>query len=305
MRERRRPLPASVRAVGTRFLAAGLLTWLWLCPAAAQAPAADADAIEARDRQLIDARLQEMPAQRPGLPDLYALGFAGDGDENVFRNEVAYFEALATARYGADGRTLALVNHPDSLAQAPRPLATLDNLRHALAGIARAMDPDEDLLLLYLATHGSRQHELSIRLGDRFDVALKPAQLRAALDDAGIRHRLLIVSACFSGGFIPTLASPDTLVIAAARRDRPSFGCGDSASATYFGRALLVEGLNRDGGLVEAFEYAKRQVARRETMEGHTPSEPQLWIGEDIRPRLQAWEDSLVRGPALPYPHPL
>jgi len=305
MRERRRPVPASVRAAGMRLLAAGLLAWLWLSSAAAQVPAGDTDTIEARDRQLIDARLREMPAQRPGLPDLYALGFAGDGDENVFRNEVAYFEALATARYGADGRTLALINHPDSLEQAPRPLATLDNLRHALAGIARAMDPDEDLLLLYLTTHGSRQHELSIRLGDRFDVALKPAQLRAALDDAGIRHRLLIVSACFSGGFIPALATPDTLVIAAARRDRPSFGCGDSASATYFGRALLVEGLNRDGGLVEAFEYAKRQVARRETMEGHTPSEPQLWIGEDIRPRLQAWEDSLVRGPALAYPHPL
>lgn len=276
---------------------------LWL--ASTTQAAAQEDALAARDRGLIDARLLQMPAQRPGQPDLYALSFAGDGDEDVFRNEALYFESLATARYGADGRSLALVNHPDSLDDAtPRPLATLGNLRHALAGIGRAMDPDEDLLLLYLASHGSPEHELSLRLGDRFDTVLTPDQLRAALDDAGIRRRLLVVSACYSGGFLPALASPDALVVTAARRDRPSFGCGDGASATYFGRALLVEGMNRDGGLVDAFEYARRQVSRRETMEGYEASHPQISIGEDIRPRLQAWEATLVRGPALPYPYP-
>ena len=274
---------------------------LWLAFAAA---AGADDRIAARDRVLIDERLQRMPPQRPGQPDLYALSFAGDGDENVFRNEALYFEALATARYGADGRTLALVNHPDSLDAAPRPLATLDNLRHALAGVGRAMDPDEDLLLLYVTTHGSREHALTVRLGAHVDAVLTPAQLRSVLDDAGIRHRLLIVSACYSGGFVPALASPDTLVITAARRDRPSFGCGDTASATYFGRALLVEGLNRDAGLIEAFDYAKRQVSRRETMEGHEPSVPQISVGEAILPRINAWEAALVRGPALPYPHP-
>lgn len=282
-----------------------------LCFVACLLPFADARSQAAgevdarRDHDLIDARLQAMPPQRPGQADLYALSFAGDGEENVFRNEALYFEALATARYGAAGRTLALVNHPDSLAAPPRPLATLDSLRHALAGIGRAMDPSQDILMLYVTTHGSRGHALTVRLEDHFDAELTPAQLRAALDDAGIRNRVLIVSACFSGGFVPALASPDTVVITAARRDRPSFGCGDSASATYFGRALLVEGLNRDGGLLDAFEYARRQVERRETMEGHEPSRPQIEIGEAILPRLQAWEATLARDPPLPYPHPL
>jgi hypothetical protein len=283
--------------------------WLLAVAGLAVHTAADAsaaiDPVAVRDRALIDARLERMPAQQPGKIDLFALSFAGDGNEDVFRNEAAYFETLATARYGADGRTLALVNHPDSLATAPRPLATLDNLRHALQGIARRMDPEEDLLLLFITSHGSPGHELTVSLADRFDTTLAPQQLRAALDDAGIRHRLLIVSACYSGGFIPVLAAPDTLVVTAARYDRPSFGCGDSASATYFGRALLVEGLNRDGGLVDAFDYARRQVARRETMEGHESSYPQIWIGEEIRARLHAWEADLVRGPVLAYPHPL
>ncbi len=259
----------------------------------------------ARDRALIDERLARMPAQRPGQVDLFAIAFAGDGRENVFRNEAAYFETLATARYGAGGRTLALVNHPDSLGRTPRPLATLDNLRHAFAGIAARMDPQEDMLLLFLTSHGQREHVLVLNQPDEFATSLSPAELRSALDDAGIRHRLLIVSACFSGGFIPALATPDSVVIAAARHDRTSFGCGDATSATYFGRALLVEGMNRDGGLLDAFAYAQRQVARRERTAGHDSSYPQIHVGENIRARLLAWEAGLERKPPLPYPHPL
>jgi len=274
--------------------------WLWTGLAAAD----DGDeAFASRDAALIDLRLEAMPAQRPGIPDVYAIGFAGDGRENVFRNEVAYFETLLSARFGAEGRTIALVNHPDSLEAAPRPLATPGNLRHALAGVARAMDPEQDLLLLFLTTHGNRDHTLTLNMPGRFDTTLSPRQLRDALDEAGIRNRVVVVSACFSGGFVPVLASPDTVVMTAARRDRTSFGCGDTASATYFGRALLVEGMNRDGGLLEAFDYAKRQVSRRETMEGFKPSEPQLSAGEAILPRLQAWEATLAPSPRVPYPH--
>jgi len=301
--------------------------WLWLAllvaafagitPAAAQGPegpdpagpagdqATAPDEATARDRALIDDRLSRMPPQRPGQVDLFALAVAGDGRENVFRNEAAYFEDLATARYGAQGRTLALVNHPDSVGPTPRPLATPDSLRHALTGIAARMDPDEDILLLFATSHGKRPHALVLHQPGAFDLSLTPTDLRAALDDAGIRHRVLVVSACFSGGFIPALAGPDSIVITAARRDRSSFGCGDATSATWFGRALLVEGLNRDGGLLDAFAYAQRQVERREKMEGHAPSHPQIHVGEALRARLLAWEAQLERGPPLPYPHPL
>lgn len=276
------------------------ICWSWAGPAAADD---GASALAARDIALIDARLDAMPAQRPGIPDLYAIGVAGDGRENVFRNEVAYFETLVDARFGADGRTIALVNHPDSLEAVPRPLATAGNLRHALAGIARAMDREQDLLLLFLTTHGNRDHTLALSMPQRFDATLSPRQLRDALDEAGIGNRVVVVSACFSGGFVPVLASPDTVVMTAARRDRTSFGCGDTASATWFGRALLVEGMNRDGGLLEAFDYAKRQVSRRETMEGFKPSEPQLSVGEAVLPRLQAWEATLAPAPRVPYPY--
>src|SRR3546814_2060692 len=95
-------------------------------------------------------------AERPGTVALYAIVFAGDSTEDVFRNEVDYLDTLASDRLDARG-VVTLVNHFDSLTSAPRPLATLDNLRIALAGVGDAMDRDEDLLLLYLTMHGTEE----------------------------------------------------------------------------------------------------------------------------------------------------
>src|SRR5690606_41671906 len=46
---------------------------------------------QARLRQAIEA----LQPQRPGVPDLYVLAVAGDGSEQVFRNEVLHLRALA------------------------------------------------------------------------------------------------------------------------------------------------------------------------------------------------------------------
>lgn len=259
---------------------------------------------QASDRERIDATVAAMPAQRPGVPDLYVLGVAGDGQEDVFRNEVLHLERVAAQRLGNGGRTLTLINHPDSLGDAPRALANLDNLRYALAALGRAMDPDEDLLLLFVTTHGSEDHALAAVLRPMVDEEIRPKQLREALDAAGIRHRVLAISACFSGGFVPELKSPDTLLITAAASDRPSFGCGADADLTFFGRAWLVDGLNRRPDFIAAYDDATRAIARRERAEGFAPSLPQLAVGARIGERLQAWRASIEPGPAVPFKAP-
>ena len=53
-------------------------------------------------------------------------------------------------------------------------------------------------LLLFLTAHGNRDRTLALHMPERFDAVLTPAQLRAALDAAGVRNRLVIVSACFA-----------------------------------------------------------------------------------------------------------
>lgn len=275
-----------------------------LLVAASPSSSADADStVAARDRRLLDAAFAAMPAQRPGLPDLYVVGFAGDGHEDVFRNEVLYLDTLMSARFDARGRVVTLVNHASSLGDAPRPLATLDNLRDALAGIGRAMDRDEDLLLLFITTHGTANNELMLQLYPLIDAVLTPEQLRDALDDARIRNRVLVVSACYSGGFLSALRGPDALVITAARHDRTSFGCGSESVATYFGRAWMIEGLNRDTSFITAYDHATRRIAQRERAEDYEPSLPQIAVGENIGKRLRAWQATLPEAPALPYPY--
>src|SRR5690606_36942963 len=189
-----------------------------------QGPALDHEAVIYAQPALLGRAIAALPPQRPGVPDLYAIGFAGDGSEAVFANEVRYFGRLVESRYGNGGRTLLLVNDPDSATDTP--IASLTALRAALAGVAERMDPDEDVLLLFLTTHGSSEHELLVQLGELPLDQVTPAALAAALDESGIRWRIVVVSACYSGGYIEALADPYTLVLTAARPDRTSFGCG-------------------------------------------------------------------------------
>ena len=263
----------------------------------------DAKAVLERDRGLLRERIDALAPERPGVPDLYVLGVGGDSEENVFRNEVAYLETLAERRLGAQGRVLSLVNHRDSLSAAPRPLATLPGLRAALAGIARKMDREQDVLLLYMTMHGTREHELFVQMRPYFIDFVDPRELRAALDDAGIGNRVVVISACYAGGFIRALESPDTLVLTAARHNRPSFGCGSASVATYFGRAWLVEGLNATTDFAAAFEQAKTRIAGQEKREGFRASRPQIDAGDRIGARLEAWRATLSPSPRVPYPY--
>lgn len=257
-------------------------------------------ALRAREARLLDEAVQALVPSRPGVPDLYVLGFGGDSTEDVFRNEVVHLDTLMTERFGARGRVLTLVNHSDSLIRTPRPLANLESLRTALRGVAAKMG-DEDVLLLFMTMHGTPEHRLVALMPPAFVDMIDPRELREALDDAGIRHRVLAISACYSGGFVPALQSPRSVVITAAHRNRPSFGCGPDSDATFFGRAWLIDALNETTDFLMAFEIAKRSIAAREKAEGFRASKPQIAIGKEILSVLQAWQAQLQPKPKVPY----
>ncbi|MFZ2752315.1 MAG: C13 family peptidase [Lysobacteraceae bacterium] len=257
-----------------------------------------------RQRAMLASALSALAPQRPGQPDLYVVGVGGDSTEDVFRNETAYLDTLMSQRFGARGRVLTLINHEDSLDRVPKPLATLENLRAALAGIGKAMDPEQDVLLLFMTMHGTPQHQLFVQMPPSYFDLIDPRELRAALDDAGIRNRVLVISACYSGGFVSALKNENTLILTASHKNRPSFGCGTDSDATYFGRAWLIEALNETTDFVAAFESAKARIAAREDAEDYRPSRPQIEIGKQILPRLQAWQSQLVPGPKVAYTIP-
>jgi hypothetical protein len=261
-------------------------------------------ALRERQRALIESALAGLAPQRPGQPDLYVVGVGGDSTEDVFRNEAVYLETLMSKRFGARGRVLTLINHSDSLNGPPRPLATLENLRSALTGVGKTMDHEQDVLLLFMTMHGTEQHQLFVQMPPFYFDLIDPHQLRKALDDAGIRNRVLVISACYSGGFVPALKDDNTLVLTAAHKNRPSFGCGADSDITYFGRAWLVDALNTTTDFVAAFETAKTIIAEREKAEDYRPSRPQIAIGKAILPRLEAWQSQLVPGPKVAFTLP-
>lgn len=261
-------------------------------------------ALRERQRVLIESAVAGLAPQRPGQPDLYVVGVGGDSTEDVFRNETVYLDMLMSQRFSARGRVVTLINHSDSLIRTPRPLATLENLRAVLAGVGKTMDRDQDVLLLFMTMHGTPQHQLFVQMAPVYFDLIDPRQLRKALDDSGIRNRVLVISACYSGGFVPALKSNDTLILTAAHKSRPSFGCGPDSDATYFGRAWLVDALNETTDFVAAFEIAKTRIAEREKKEGFRPSRPQISVGKQILPRLQAWQSQLVPGPKVAYALP-
>ncbi|WP_311239559.1 MULTISPECIES: C13 family peptidase [unclassified Xanthomonas] len=265
----------------------------------------DAAQVDPVDQAALKKALAAVQPQRSGVTDLYVVGFAGDASDDVFRNETLYLKQLFEQRFDARGRVVTLVNNPDNLGEQPyAPLATYDNLYDTLAAIGKRMDRKEDALLLFVTTHGTEDHTLYVQVDQNEEDFISPQDLRKALDDAGIDNRIIVLSACYSGGFIPALRSPDTLVLTAARADRPSFGCGNTSNATYFGQAWLIDAMNRSDDPLAAFDMAKTAITAREKQDGELPSLPQQSLGRRIAPVLARWRAGLHLGPAVAYPYP-
>jgi hypothetical protein len=250
-------------------------------PAQTEAPPPLADErLFHRQGELIEHSLAAIRAGRPGVRELYFVGFAPDASEDVFLREIGYVRRLFDERFGAAGRSIALANSSSALEELP--IASVTNLSRALARVGRAMNADEDLLVLYLTAHGDPRHRLSAYQPPLALAPLTPTALARMLQDAGIKWRVIVVSACYSGGFIEPLRDDNSLIITAAASDRASFGCEAGRDFTYFGRAFVREALGRTASFVEAFEIARELVSRQEAAEGLPASSPQISVGRAI-----------------------
>jgi len=250
-----------------------------------------AEEVFGRQAELLDQALTGIAPSPPDQPDLYFVAFGPYGGQDVFLKESLYSSRLFETRFGALDRTLTLVNNRQKLDELP--LATVTNLERSLKWIGTQMDPAEDILFLFLTSHGSRDASLSIELeGITFKPLTAPV-LASVLADSGIQWRVLVVSGCYSGSFLDALKDDHTLVISAARADRTSFGCSDGAEFTYFGRAYFEQALNQTQSFSEAFAIASKLLAEWETREGRERSEPQMVSGRLIEAHLERWQATL------------
>ncbi|MBC7717171.1 MAG: hypothetical protein H7143_09570, partial [Pseudorhodobacter sp.] len=233
-------------------------------------------------------------AQRPGVQEVYGLIYAPYAEQDVFLRESSMVAQLLATRFDAAGRVLQLVNNPSTTSRLP--WATPLNLRRAVTALAARMDLENDVLVVYLTSHGASNHRLSSSHGPLHLANIGPADLRAALDEAGIRHRVIAISACYSGGWVAPLAGSDTLVMTAADATHTSYGCGARSELTFFGRAVFDEQLRKTHSFEQAFAAAVPLIRQREQDAGKSDgfSNPQISVGENIRPLLQSLERRLA-----------
>ncbi|MGB0135002.1 C13 family peptidase [Dokdonella sp.] len=261
----------------------------------------DPEAVIYAQPRLLQSAIDSLTPRQPGKPNLFVVAFAGDGGEDVFRNEVEFVEQLFSQRFDASGHVLVLENNPATVET--RPLATLTNLRLALTAIAERMDPAEDILMLYLTSHGSREHDLYVSMDPLPLNQISPEALAETLEtEPSMRWKVMIVNACYSGGFIDALRDDSTMVITAARSDRTSFGCGTESEITYFGKAFLAEALNETRSLREAFDLAKAKVdAWEERDQEEKRSEPQIASSRSIESKLDSWRKTLPEAATVEF----
>jgi len=249
--------------------------------------------------QLMQDAVRGLMPRTPGRPNLYLIGFAGDGDENVFRNEAEFAERQFSQRFDSAGRTLLLINNPATVAH--RPLASLSNLQTAIDAAAERMNVEQDILFLFLTSHGSREHELYVGLDPLPLDQISPDDLADLFADTRIRYRVIVISACYSGGFIDALKNDTSMIITAARADRASFGCGSDSDITDFGRAFFVDGLNHNDSFQAAFDEAKSLIDSWEARDDEEHSYPQMQSAAAIEAQLKAWRAGIHLGPPLPF----
>jgi hypothetical protein len=270
------------RLARTVILFCPILLWACVFSAVAERRPSFNVAAQHRQTQVLERTLAALQPTRSEHAQLYFVGFAGYGSQGVFKREVLAVRKLFDDRFDTKGRSIALINgeHLDDV-----PLANDANLQRVLQHVGRLMDTGRDTLFLFLTSHGDKGLLAVEMPGYKFR-PLTPQRLARVLDGSGIKNRVIVISACHSGSFIPALANPRTLVIAEARADRSSFGCEDKRRWTYFGDAYFNHALREATSFRDAFVRASRLIALWELRDKLIPSLPQIAGGEAFGPAL-------------------
>lgn len=231
------------------------------------------------EHRRLDAALAGLTPQRKGVVDAYVLVVGLDSDPN-FGREAREAGRVLARRYGAAGHLIVLAG-TDGTAESALPIGSPQAVEIALARIAELMDPTEDVLILYTTSHGA-PFGIVYDDADQGFGAISPTRLWSMLSTLGIRNRMLLISACYAGVFVPLLASDTTAIITAADADHTSFGCQADADWTFFGDALINHALRKPQPLAAAGKEAVATIAGWERRGKLDPSNPQVSIGRDV-----------------------
>ena len=271
-------LPALLVALSVAFAPPA---WAERKPGVPKVSAAEARYGDSRQAVLLQQQISALKPQKTGVTDIYAIGIAG-WTQDVFRNELAGALKVTGNALPFNGGTVRLINSRETSGTIP--LASRQNFAAAVRGIARVMDKEQDVLFLFMTSHGEKR-SFGLQLPAAI-VRLRPSEVAALLDREGIKNRVVIVSACYSGIFVKPLADENTIVLTAADAKSTSFGCAEGREWTYFGDALFHQSLKPGTDFRDAFAKARRLIAQWEKRDRFAQSNPQGYFGEALMRKL-------------------
>lgn len=242
---------------------------------------------------LLKETLARVAPQRKDRAEVYGLVFAPYAAEDVFLRESTMVASVLRERFDAGDKIIHLLNH--GATAKTHPWATTRNLEQAVQALAAKMDLEKDLLVVYLTSHGGSDFKLAASHWPLEMEPLTPQVLMQILDQAGVRNRVVAVSACYAGGWADVLATDHSLIMTAADATHTSYGCGRLSELTFFGRAVFDEQLRKTHSFEQAFNRAVPLIKQREIDADKKDgfSNPQIRIGSQIRPLLKALEQRL------------
>ncbi|MBL4762334.1 MAG: caspase family protein [Gammaproteobacteria bacterium] len=249
----------------------------------------------------LTAELSSLEAGLPGEIEMFFLGLGGDGSQRVFKRELGFVYNKVDEIFNIGKRHIMLLNtlYPDEL-----PLATGYAFQQALARVAEQMNTNEDILFLYLTSHGTKQHSIYINQPGISLENLSLQTIQQSLQASGIKWKIIAVSACYSGGYIDALKDSHTLVLTAAAKDKQSFGCSDDSELTYFAKALFRDALTDTNTFEEAFHTAQSLIKQWEkTEEIDQSSDPQIAMGASIKKYLLQYRQALKTAKGIVTSH--
>jgi hypothetical protein len=196
-----------------------------------------------------------------------AVMVAGDDSLPVWENATARMASLL-----GDRATIRRFSDRNRTAEPAEPRAVLG----AIAGLRPAADEG---CLIYMTMHGAPERGLVFAPAQ---AVLSPALLdRALTQGCGEAPTVAILSSCFTGIYADALARPNRIIMMAARRDRPSFGCGAGEVFTVYDECLLGA-MARGGRWRDVAAGTQNCVQVRELALRVQPSEPQAVFGAQV-----------------------
>ena len=227
---------------------------------------------------------QQIETARAGIaqdaaPRLLFAGMAMNDQTTAFRNDVLLAESVAR-KVDPNAIVFKLVN-PVPGQDANLPYATRENIASVLQKLSELARPQDKVMVL-LSSHGADGF-LSVQAGKQPLGIASVADVGRWLEPLGDRPTLLIISACHSGSFIDPLRRPNRIILAAAAKDRSSFGCQPKSDNTFFIKELLRQPALLDLSTREMMRQATLGVTGLEVkMKLSPPSSPQYFYGAGV-----------------------